>query len=369
MSNIISTFVALAVSAALAGCGGVEVRSPLVFKSSPAAQKTTPMAPAQAVKPTTPAPASAPAPIAASAAAPLFTTNPWKWEHPGTARFAKTRAEAMQKREGAFRKLGFSGACIPLLMKATEQPGEQVILKNGDRFAAQISKGDVVHGLKEGGGIVAFKTPMPGLDWTAPAERWSVTCEGRIETVDIPAVCFNITKGIPVPAPAPLASCTNTGWIFEMRAYSEQTLPEVLHKQAAGLIAAASAADSEASRTPQRKSAEMYKGDRLSRVMGESLYKQVKPTGDFGNRVLLLDPSTFDVSEDLGVVPVVGGVGRITLTDVQHLKVVKTVWPKEKVKSPTLSGDENQNWFFPAEWQSEKGNRCIPRIVSGISVP
>lgn len=125
----------------------------------------------------------------------------WQWEHPGAAPFAKTRAEAMQNREEAIRKLGFPEKCVAPLAEAMDKPGEEVTMKMGDRFAAQISKGGVVHGLGEGGGVVAFKTPMlPGMQLVAQAEKWSVACEGQTQTVFMPAVCFNLTAGIPVPA-------------------------------------------------------------------------------------------------------------------------------------------------------------------------
>ncbi|TSC64733.1 MAG: hypothetical protein G01um101491_202 [Parcubacteria group bacterium Gr01-1014_91] len=120
----------------------------------------------------------------------------WKWEHPGVAPYAASRVDAMQKREEAFRKLGFPAQCIAPLMKETEKPGARTTLRMGDRFSAQISRGGVVHGLNEGGGVVAFKSPMLGMQYEAPAEAWTITCEGQILTASLPDVCFNWTSAI-----------------------------------------------------------------------------------------------------------------------------------------------------------------------------
>ncbi|MBU6214399.1 hypothetical protein KGM48_00950 [Patescibacteria group bacterium] len=128
--------------------------------------------------------------------------TPWKWEHFGAAPYATTRGEAMATRESAFRALGYPKKVVELLVEATKSPGEGVELKNGDRFAAQMSKGGVVHGLKEGGGVVAFEKPVRGMRYVADAEMWQVSWEGRVYTLVLPEVCYNWTR-MQVEAPPP----------------------------------------------------------------------------------------------------------------------------------------------------------------------
>ncbi len=220
---------------ALAGCGSISERR----EASRVTQELgrPPVAAAQSVR-LSPAPSQTTLPstsVVASVTVP-FTTHPWKWEHPGAAPFAATRAEAMQKREGAIRKLGFPEQCVAQLVAAMGKPGEEVVMKMGDRFSAQVSKGGVVHGLREGGGVVDFKTPMlPGMQLVARAEKWSVTCEGNVQTVYLPAVCFNITAGVPVPvspvtvppllsAPEPVVGVCPDVYHFKLYVYTKKAM-------------------------------------------------------------------------------------------------------------------------------------------------
>lgn len=131
--------------------------------------------------------------------------EPWKWEHWGAAPFAQSRAEAMNQREEVLRKLDFPPKVIPVLLKAMENPGSKTLLSNGYRFVAQIGRGGEVHGLGEDGGVVAFSDHVPGkIEHVAVVERWEVTVDEVIYRLDLPAICFNFTRGVnrrPPPAP------------------------------------------------------------------------------------------------------------------------------------------------------------------------
>lgn len=119
----------------------------------------------------------------------------WKWQEFGADPYAKTRAEAMKSRESAFHKLGFPQPVIKLFMKETEEPGQKIRLTVGDKLSSMLSHGgtnvrkDVV---------VAFGSPVKGMEYAAPAEEWQVQWEGRTFTVILPEVCYNWSAKIPL---------------------------------------------------------------------------------------------------------------------------------------------------------------------------
>jgi|CXWL01.1.fsa_nt_gi hypothetical protein len=128
----------------------------------------------------------------------------WQWQHFGVAKFADSRESAMAQKGAVLKKLDYPEGAAAALAKAMEQPGVPVELSNGDKFVAQISKGGQVHGLREGGGIIAFEQPT-GMKFSAKAERWQVAVEGVIYTLDLPEICQNFTRRLEVPAPLPPA--------------------------------------------------------------------------------------------------------------------------------------------------------------------
>jgi len=136
--------------------------------------------------------------------APKALSAEWKWQHFGADPYAKTRAEAMRTREFAFSAMGLPDQVIAKLIRVTVEPGEKIRIVNGDKFSAMISKKGVVHQDV----VVAFvKPPISGkMEYTAPAEKWQVSLEGRIYTVILPEICnnwsFNWTFA-PPPPPLP----------------------------------------------------------------------------------------------------------------------------------------------------------------------
>lgn len=381
MTKIINA-VLLALVAAVAGCGTLkQATTPAPALDKVQAVKPTPLPPTpQKALPPAVQPVLSPAtPSVVPVAVVPFTTHPWKWEHPGAAPFAKTRAEAMQQREKAIRKLGFPERCVAPLVAAMGKPSEKVTMKMGDRFAAQISKGDVIHGLKEGGGVVAFKTPMlPGMQLVAQAEKWTVVCEGQVQTVFMPAVCFNITAGIPVTVPVapaltpPAKQLVSTPvvadecyppygkYLFTVHGW-EPLLPGSLHDEAYKLIGAAKKRNSE-----NATRVEAYKPDDFSRTMGGRLRAGdgQHTSATWAVVVLLRNPKTLVIEENLGILYLVGGVGSVELSETQHLKLVEvTMWPA-KFDSPVSSGGEQRLWTLPQEW---KNYRCMN--VHGLEKP
>ena len=279
----------------------------------------------------------------------------WQWKHFGAAPYAASREEAMKTRENAFRKLGFPEQVVILLAEETKKQGEKTTLKVGDRFSAQISKNGVVHGLNEGGGIVAFESPVRGMEYVANAEKWHVTFEGRTYTVLLPEVCFNWTSiiGQLPPTTTSLLTVTNrcpNGRTLTANAWSLKALPEELRKKAEGYISVANnrSADPDA-----------YKADAVSRTLGGQLRREVKVrtpiTTDI--RVAFRNPQTLAVVQDSGVLHIAEGVGSMTISGDQLGMIIETVWPKEFV-SPTVSGGEHRLWFFPEEWK----NYCAMNI-------
>ncbi|MEK7604711.1 MAG: hypothetical protein AAB442_02875 [Patescibacteria group bacterium] len=284
--------------------------------------------------------------------------EPWKWEHFGADPYATSRDAAMQARESAFAKLGFPAEVVMLLVKATELPGEKTSLQNGDKFAAQLSKGGVVHGLKEGGGIVAFEKPVRGIRYVADAELWEVFWQDKVYTLYLPEVCFNWTAGLvstklAVPkfaTSAPVLGECPQGYVLKANAWELSKLPEHMRKQAEALIAAAARRDTKGATDP-----EAYKPDDVSRTLGKKLREEVKTRAQVSVYipVQLRDPN--DPRKVLGAVGplnLIDGVGQLTLTKAQRDMVIETIWPADFI-SPTRSGGAARIWLFPNEWGSE----------------
>jgi len=123
----------------------------------------------------------------------------WKWQHFGADPFAKTRAEAMQKRANAFLAMEIPPAVIIEMMIATESPGEPAKIANSDKFVAQVAGRNTVHRDV----VVAWIGKLPrGMELAAAAEKWSATLDGKIYSIFLPEVCFNwslaITSAPPV---------------------------------------------------------------------------------------------------------------------------------------------------------------------------
>ena len=119
----------------------------------------------------------------------------WKWEHFGADPYAVSRDAAMKSRESAFHKLGFPQPVIALFIEETKKPGEKTRLVVGSKLSAMLShRGAVIH--KDV--VVAFGSPIKGMEYAAPAEEWQVQWEGRVFTLILPAVCYNWSAKVPM---------------------------------------------------------------------------------------------------------------------------------------------------------------------------
>lgn len=125
--------------------------------------------------------------LASMSIVPTVYAEGFQWRHFGAAPFSHSRTIAMQKRSQAFLVLGIPKEAIQLLMKATESPGIPTTLTVGKKLSAMISRGYVVHRNV----TVAFDSPVPNMQYAAPAQMWSVTWKGIVYTVYLPAICHN----------------------------------------------------------------------------------------------------------------------------------------------------------------------------------
>jgi hypothetical protein len=113
--------------------------------------------------------------------------EPFEWQNPGDNPFADTRAEAMARREEAFRRLGFTEAQIEAFILQTDKPSAVV----------QIHSGSTLGGMVGGGGKDYFDFPVnfvrakPSLPVSAEAEMWQIEWEGQIYTIYLPTICNN----------------------------------------------------------------------------------------------------------------------------------------------------------------------------------
>ncbi len=300
--------------------------------------------------------------LATGLIAPAQAAELWKWEHWGVAPFAASREEAMAQKAVVLKKLGYPEAVQSALLVAMEKPGIEVNLDTGYRFVAQMGKGGVVHGLEEGGGIVAFKDHVNGkIRHSAVAERWQVTVDGVVYTLDLPTVCQNFTRGletqvqrvalqaVPIADHLSAERCPQ-GYTLIANAWDLSRLPSALRGRANRLITEAEVRDSKSA-----TDLSAYEPGAFSRTLGGQLRRevQVRAPLETSLRVFLLNPVTGKAESELSsTIRLSGGVGRVTLTREQTEKVVETVWPGY-FKSPANSGGARRLRLYPREWGSE----------------
>ncbi len=296
----------------------------------------------------------------------------WKWEHFGVAPYAATRQAALETRESAIRSLGYPEPVVALLTEATKKPGEKTEMKNGNTFVAQVSKGGVVYGLKEGGGIVAFATPTRGMRYVADGEKWTINWEGEVYSLILPEVCYNFTRGYETKVPPPpklLAPAASApfGAAREFSPGAEGVCPTgytlIVHlwdlskiknpatfSQATALIMAAERRESDFAR---RRGAYTPDNQAFSRTLGRTLRgTESHAAADMKMNVrvrLLRDATSMEPLAELDPINLVAGEGSITLSAAQHEKIVETVW-EPAVVSPTESGGLHRLRLFLPEW-------------------
>ena len=295
----------------------------------------------------------------------------FKWEHFGASPYAATREEAMKTRESAFKALGLPEKVVAEFIVATEKAGEKTRINVGDKLDAMLSKGGVAHRDV----LVAFGSPAKGMEFAAPAEKWTVAWEGKTYTIFLPEVCNNWSSAVkteplrPLPAAAPPVAkvvvsekCPN-GYSITAYAWDFTRLPNELLVEAKSHIGAATVRESDHAR---RLSA--YTPDDVSRTMGGRLRKDVVVTApvkaDLKVRYVDVNLGTEQVITELGELHMVGGIGTFQFTDDPRQRVVGLIWPANFV-SPTVSGGERRLRVFPNEW----GNWCTLFVHGLVPMP
>ncbi len=124
------------------------------------------------------------------------------WRHFGADRAYATRAAAIADAPRVLRQAGYPEEVIALLKKAVGKPGVRTYVTNGMKL-------DFMRSGKRAlwrNVLVKFDKPplAERMEYSAPAEEWSVDWEGTTWTLGIPEVCNNLygrsTRSVPAPA-------------------------------------------------------------------------------------------------------------------------------------------------------------------------
>jgi len=291
--------------------------------------------------------------------------NAATWEHFNADPAYSSREAAIADAPRVMRQAGYPEPAISLLIEAMKKPGTETHVTNGMKLDFMRSGKSALWRNVE----VKFKKPPreASMEYSAPAEEWTVDWNGNKWTIGIPKVCNNTygkrtsaptPQAPPTLAPAPkppvtTAACPN-GYLLVANAWSLAAMPEGLRKKAEELVASAEARD-----TKNASDVEAYKPDAFSRTLGGQLRREVKTRANVNANITvnLRDPRTFKVTGTLGVMDMVEGIGKMPLTNEQRQMVVETIWPNGFV-SPAVSGGERRIELFFPEW----GNNCTMNV-------
>jgi len=303
------------------------------------------------------------------------------WEHFNADPAYRNREAAIADAPKVLRKVGYPEPVISLLTEAMKNPGVETHVTNGMKLDFMRSgKSELWRNV-----VVKFKKPPReserNMDFSAPSEEWVVDWNGQKWTAGIPKVCNNIYgKRAPTPTPQsappvalapPVAqpptkpavptfttSECPSGFTLFANAWSLQTLPNSLRKEAEKLIQSANERDSK-----EATLLVAYQPDDFSRTMGGRLRSDVKvrapTTADLSIRYL--DVQTAKVVRELGVVSMARGVGNFRFSGDPRAYVVEVVFPPDFV-SPAMSGGERRVRMFPSEW----GKFCAMNVHGAL---
>lgn len=158
--------------------------------------------------------AKAPLPTALSPDCAIDPRTASEWKNFGGARFASSREEGMANRRRAIECLAkaehLPEAAVAALMELTSHPGTRTTHANGTHLDATISKrpdGTIVVHLNST--IDFVNSPIRGMGYSANAEEWKITYEGRVITLTLFDICYNwtITSNEPVKSPEAVPQC------------------------------------------------------------------------------------------------------------------------------------------------------------------
>lgn len=138
----------------------------------------------------------------AQAQAPAQTTE-FRWQKFGEDPAYKTREAAMADRANVFRKFGYNESQVACLVAGTSVPGKLIRLLVGDRLKHMLSSKGVVHANT----VIAFPLYERGIEYTARAEEWVVTCDGVAITINLPEICYNWSDRETLVPPVQKVAC------------------------------------------------------------------------------------------------------------------------------------------------------------------
>lgn len=342
------------------------VAKALAAKAAPRAAAAPPAEKKRAVRPGL----ASESVVTAQATAACVQTTSFRWERFGADPYASSREEALApvRFASALRALGVPEGAITLLAAAVSRPGEKTRIVVGDHLDAMLSKGGCVHRNV----TVAFGSPARGMEYAAPAEKWTVTWEGKTYTILDPDVCHNLSLVIglvpsPAMAPAPpsppgVSAACPKGFAVYANAWTMDAMPDYLRQKVQEAIERAAARDSKGASdinayrandvsggNPVASSAENI-GDELIRVVNVRAPLNVDITAQ------ILNPTDLSVTANLGTFRLTDGIARIPLAADQRLMVVQIIWPQWFV-SPTVSGGLRRDLILPIAWVKANGGR------------
>ncbi len=120
------------------------------------------------------------------------------WEHFGADKAYTSREAAIADAPKVLKRVGYPEPVIALLTEAMKNPGTGTYVTNGMKFDFMRSGKDALWRNV----LVKFTKPpiKERMEYSAPAEEWSVDWNEKKWTVVLPAVCFNLL-GKPTSVP------------------------------------------------------------------------------------------------------------------------------------------------------------------------
>ncbi len=297
------------------------------------------------------------------------------WEHFGADKAYTSREAAIVDAPKVLKRVGYPEPVIALLTEAMKNPGTGTYVTNGMKFDFMRSGKDALWRNV----LVKFTKPpiKERMEYSAPAEEWSVDWNEKKWTVVLPAVCFNLlgkpTSVSPVvlapPAkaltkPVVTATCPK-GIVVFANAWTMEAIckasPELCVKVKAA-IAAAAGRDSE-----NASNINAYKADDVSGSLGDEIIRAVGVRAPVGVDITaqLLDPVTLKQVDDLGSFRLIDGIASIHLKEIPRDTIVQTIWPNF-FSSPTMSGGARRIWVLPGSWEKKGGGRWCTLQINAV---
>lgn len=298
------------------------------------------------------------------------------WEHFNADPAYPSREAAIADAPRVLRQAGYPEPAISLLTEAMKKPGVRTHVTNGMKLDFMRSGKSALWRNVE----VKFKKPpmAASMEYSAPAEEWSVDLNGTTWTYGLPDVCNNsygkrASAPTPPTSPPPLRTVTTTrgcpdGIFLQLDLFSEHAIREAsgdLLRRANALVTVATKRDS---KVASDRSA--YVGDAFSRTLGDEIIgtvgvrEQLKATAD----VNLLSTDSMKVVRQLGTFSFVDGIAMIPLNPDERKMPIESVWHEPRLKSPVMSGGKRRIVMEQDEWMNGRGGRYCVKHHVGFSL-